>query len=93
MYNKFRTVSMALIVLQTTMPLLGFYVLDRILNEKYDKMALTKAGFIAYGVTAGFCLLCAMIPGVAGTFVGSSDAGMSEDRQPWDSVYTLPHSS
>ena len=78
MYNKFRTVSMALIVLQTTMPLLGFYVLDRILNEKYDKMALTKAGFIAYGVTAGFCLLCAMIPGVAGTFVGSSDAGMSE---------------
>ena len=78
MYNKFRTVSMALIVLQTTMPLLGFYVLDRILNEKYDKMTLTKAGFIAYGVTAGFCLLCAMIPGVAGTFVGSSDAGMSE---------------
>ena len=78
MYNKFRTVSMALIVLQTTMPLLGFYVLDRILKENYDKKALQKAGFIAYGITAGFCLLCVLIPGIAGTFVGSSDAGMSE---------------
>ena len=78
MYNKFRTVSMALIVLQTTMPLLGFYVLDRILKEDYDKKVLTKAGLIAYGVTAGFCLLCVLIPGIAGTFVGSGDAGMSE---------------
>ena len=78
MYNKFRTVSMALIVLQTTMPLLGFYVLDRVLNEKYDKQGLKKAGFIAYGITAGFCLLCTLMPGIAGTFVGSSDAGMSE---------------
>ena len=78
MYNKFRTVSMALIVLQTTMPLLGFYVLDRILKEKYDKQALKKAGFIAYGITAGFCLLCTLMPGIAGSFVSSSDAGMSE---------------
>ena len=78
MYNKFRTVSMALIVLQTTMPLLGFYVLDRILKERYDKQALKKAGFIAYGITAGFCLLCTLMPGIAGSFVSSSDAGMSE---------------
>lgn len=78
MYSKFRTVSMALIVLQTTMPLLGFYVLDRILKERYDKQALKKAGFIAYGITAGFCLLCTLMPGIAGSFVGSSDAGMSD---------------
>ena len=78
MYNKFRTVSMALIVLQTTMPLLGFYVLDKILKEKYDNQDLKKAGFIAYGITAGFCLLCTLMPGIAGSFVGSSDAGMSE---------------
>lgn len=78
MYNKFRTVSMALIVLQTTMPLLGFYVLDRILKEKYDKKALTKAGLIAYAFSAGFCLLCILAPGVAGTFTADSDSGMSE---------------
>ena len=78
MYNKFRTVSMALIVLQVTLPMLGFYVLDRILKEKYDLKNLRKAGFIAYGITAGFCLLCVLMPGIAGTFTGSSDAGMNE---------------
>ena len=78
MYNKFRTVSMALIVLQVTLPMLGFYVLDRILKEKYDLKNLRKAGFIAYGITAGFCLLCVLMPGIAGTFTGSSDAEMNE---------------
>ena len=78
MYNKFRTVSMALIVLQTTMPLLGFYALDKVLKEGYDKQTLRKSGFIAYGITAGFCLLCTLMPGIAGSFISSSDAGMSE---------------
>ena len=78
MYNKFRTVSMALTVLQVTLPMLGFYVLDRILKEKYEKKTMMKAGYIAYGVTAGFCLLCVLIPGIAGSFTGAGDAGMNE---------------
>ncbi len=78
MYNKFRTVSMALTVLQVTLPMLGFYVLDRILKEKYKKESFLKAGYIAYGITAGFCLLCALIPGIAGSFSGASDGGMNE---------------
>ena len=78
MYNKFRTVSMALIVLQVTLPLLGFYVLDRIMKETYEKKTLMKGMYIAFGITAGFCALCALIPGIAGTFVSASDAGMTE---------------
>ena len=78
MYNKFRTVSMALTVLQVLLPMLGFYALDRILKERYEKKALMKAGYIAYGVTAGFCLLCVLIPGIAGSFTGAADAGMNE---------------
>ena len=78
MYNKFRTVSMALIVLQVTLPLLGFYVLDRIMKETYEKKTLMKGMYIAFGITAGFCALCALIPGIAGTFVSASDAGMNE---------------
>ena len=77
-YNKFRTVSMALIVLQVTLPLLGFYVLDRIIKEKYEKRDFLKAGYISYAVTAGFCLLCVLIPGVAGSFTGAVDAGQPE---------------
>ena len=77
-YNKFRTVSMALIVLQVTLPLLGFYTLDRIIKEKYPKKEFMKAGYIAYGLTAGFCLLCVLVPGIAGTFTGAVDAGQPE---------------
>ena len=77
-YNKFRTVSMALTVLQVTVPLFGFYVLDRIAKERYEKTEFMKAGYIAYGITAGFCLLCVLIPGIAGTFTGAADAGQPD---------------
>ena len=77
-YNKFRTVSMALVVLQVTLPLLGFYVLDRIIKEKYEKKQVMKAGYISYAVTAGFCLLCVLVPGLAGSFSGAADAGQPD---------------
>ena len=77
-YNKFRTVSMALTVLQVTLPLLGFYALDKVIKEKYDRKTFMKGGYIAYGITAGFCLLCVLVPGIAGTFTGAVDAGQPE---------------
>ncbi len=77
-YNKFRTVSMALTVLQVTVPLLGFLVLDRFAKEQYEKKDFMKAGYIAYGITAGFCLLCMLMPGIAGTYTGAADAGQPD---------------
>ena len=78
MYNKFRTVSMALIVLQVTVPMLGFYVLDKVLKEKYSFKEFLRAGGIAWAVTAGFCLIAALLPGIAGTFTSSVDAGQPD---------------
>ena len=78
MYNKFRTVSMALIVLQTTMPLLGFYALDKILKGDYDKTQAARSASLAYVVTAGFCLVCWLMPGIAGSFSGSNDDGLPQ---------------
>jgi hypothetical protein len=77
-YNKFGTVSMSLIVLQVTVPLLGFYALDRILKEKYSFKEFSKAGLIAYMLTGVFCLICALFPGIAGSFTGSVDAGQPD---------------
>ena len=77
-YNKFRTVSMSLIVLQVTLPMLGFYALDKVLKGGFEGRKLMKACYISYGVTAGFCLLCAVAPGVAGTFTGAVDAGQPD---------------
>ncbi len=67
MYNKFRTVSMALIVLQIALPMLGFVVLDRIMNAHYEKRKLFISGGIAFALTAGFCLLCMLNSNIAGT--------------------------
>ncbi len=78
MYNKFRTVSMALIVLQFTLPMLGFLTLDRILKQEYSKKEFLRTGWIALALTAGFCLVCAVVPSVAGSFSGRADAQMQD---------------
>ena len=87
-YNKFRTVSMSLVTLQFLLPLLGFYALDKVLSSKIDRSEALKGLGIAYGVTAGFCLIFMLIPSLAGSFEGASDASLpgvladslSEDR-------------
>ena len=84
MYNKFRTVSMALIVLQITLPMLGFLALDRVMKDQFEKTRLFKAGGIALAVTAGFCLVSIMLPGIAGSFSSASDMAMLEG---WPAEY------
>lgn len=78
MYNKFRTVSTALVVLQVTLPVLGFVMLDRILKNGYPKAEVIKSTAIAFAVTAGFCFICILFPGIAGDFRGAGDAQLPE---------------
>ena len=78
LYNKFRTVSMALTVLQFTLPMLGFLALDRIVRQPDAVALFRKKGWIAAAITGGFCLLCALLPGIAGSFTGSVDAGQPD---------------
>lgn len=78
-YSKFRTVSMALIILQVTLPMLGFLVLDKILKGGFTAEQFRKPGIIALIITGGFCLLCFTFPGIAGDFTGASDAQMHPD--------------
>ncbi len=79
MYNKFRTVSMAIIVLQATVPMLGFIVLDRIVRCEYTKTEFRKAGLRALAITGGFCLVCLLIPGIAGTFSAEVDSQLPDE--------------
>ena len=75
-YNKFRTVSMALVILQFTLPMLGFLVLDRIIKSEYEEKAVIKAGLISLAVTVGFCLIA--MTGLGRTFTGPSDSGQQD---------------
>ena len=78
LYNKFRTVSMALVVLQVTLPVLGFLTLDRIVKDGYDRKNFLKKSGIAFALTGGLSLLFALIPTLAGDFTSASDAGQQD---------------
>ena len=78
LYNKFRTVSMALVLLQVALPLLGFLVLDGIVKGKYNQKDLLKALGWAFGITGGFCLVAWLAPGIFGSFSGPADEGMQD---------------
>lgn len=78
LYNKFRTVSMALVVLQFSLPVLAFMSLDKLVSCDDFATSFKSRGWIALAVTGGFCLLCALIPSLAGSFSGSADAGMPD---------------
>ena len=78
LYNKFRTVSMALVILQVTLPVLGFLTLDKIVKDGYDRKAFLKKSSIAFALTGGLCLLFFLIPTLAGDFTGPSDAGQPD---------------
>ncbi len=78
LYSKFRTVSMSLVALQFILPILGFVVLNNILNGGYERKTLLRGLYIAGGVTLGFCLICIFFPGIAGTFYGAGDSSYPE---------------
>lgn len=96
MYNKFRTVSMILIILQITIPVLAIITVNEILfgqsnkviGIKENKKAVAKGFCWALGLTAGFSLIFVLFPSLAGSFVSSADSqlpgeiasALSEDR-------------
>lgn len=74
LYNKFRVPSMILVVLQLTIPLLGIYTLNKILNGEFEKKTLIKGLKISIGITGGICALFAILPGLAGNFIAPADS-------------------
>jgi hypothetical protein len=73
-YNKFRTVSMILVIASFTMPLLGILTVQRILDGGINKKEWGKALLWSTGLTAGVCLILALLPGLAGSFMSASDS-------------------
>ena len=73
-YDKFRAVSMTLVIAEVTMPLLGFLGLaEMVKSTENAKKNMTKF-FIAMGVTAGFCLLFYLMPKTFFNFLSQEEA-------------------
>ena len=64
MYAKFRTVASILVIAEFTIPLLAMLGLKKILDTPSVLNNQIKYVYISFGLTAGFCLLFALMPSV-----------------------------
>lgn len=73
-YNKFRTVTMILVIAGFTFPLYAILTLQKLVNGEVDRKTWLKPLAWSVGLTAGIALVFALIPGLAGSFVSPSDS-------------------
>jgi len=77
-YNKFRTVSMTLVIPALAMPMLGMIALNKVFFGEIDKKKLYYALKWSAGLTGGLALLFALLPDLAGNFVSARDSSYQE---------------
>ena len=80
-YNKFRAVSMILVIAEFTMPLLGILALKVIVDGQSETKKLFKYLKISFGIVAGICLLFILLPGAFLDFSGAGDASFQKQYQ------------
>ena len=77
-YNKFRTVSMTLVIPALTMPLLAILTVNKIIFGEIDKKKLYQALRWSAGITGGMALLFFLLPDLAGDFVSARDSSYQQ---------------
>lgn len=77
-YNKFRAVTMTLVIAEFCMPLLGFLALRDIFNGTITKKEIIRGLKISAAITGGFILLLIILPGMAGSFLGQNEGTLPE---------------
>lgn len=73
-YNKFRAVSMTLVIAELCIPVLGFLGLAEITKSPENLKTNLKKLYIAFGITAGFCLLFYLMPKTFFSFLSQGEA-------------------
>lgn len=83
MYNKFRTVEMALVIPGLVLPVIGIWGLRDIFAGNVPE-AIMKKGFLwALGLTGGICLVIWLVPSLLLNFQSSYDARIMGQMPEW----------
>lgn len=91
LYNKFRTVSSALVIAEFTMPLLAMLALAEVLrrrdwlNEMQGKIQLA----LAFLLTGGICALFWLAPETAGDCITTTEADFFEQLRPYQAQLSV----
>lgn len=83
LYNKFRTVEMALVIPGLVFPIVGIWGLREILADKVDEARLRKGFFWSLGLTGGLCLVLWLMPTLLLSFQSAYDAQFQSRVPEW----------
>lgn len=72
-YNKFRAVTMILVIAEFCMPLLSVLALKEIFEKSPSKQEIFRSLKIALGITGGLALLFFIFPGIAGSYISNAE--------------------
>ncbi|MDH8702287.1 hypothetical protein M2138_001647 [Dysgonomonadaceae bacterium PH5-43] len=86
LYNKFRTVEMALVIPGFIFPIMGVLAIKELINTKIDTKQLINSLLISTGVVGGICFLFWLMPGAFFTFESSYDAQYGMPDWYYDAV-------
>ena len=74
LYNKFRTVSMILVMAELTVPLMAILGVQKIIEKELDKKTLVRHGKYSLGITGGVLLFFILFGSSLFSFSSPSDA-------------------
>ena len=74
MYNKFRAVSMTLVIAEVCMPILAFLALAEVMRNPEILKKNMYYLYVSFGLTAGLCFLFYIVPNVFFNFLSQGEA-------------------
>jgi hypothetical protein len=82
-YNKFRAVSMTLVIAEFCIPLLAILGLNKALSGEVDKKKLVKYLYYSAGIVGGICLVFAVAGSSMFSFVSPADVQYKAYYPEW----------
>jgi hypothetical protein len=82
-YNKFRAVTMTLVIAEFCMPILGILALKEFFDPAQDRKKLMRGLQLAAGITGLIALAYALVPGAFLSFVSANDTNYAQQFPDW----------
>ena len=82
-YNKFRAVTMILVIAEFALPLLGILAVKEFVENQVDKKKNVLRLQVAFAFTAITCLVLFFLPGMFLDFTGPNDAEVARQYPDW----------
>lgn len=82
-YNKFRAVTMILVIAEFCMPILGVLAVREFFNPDQDRKKLMRGLQFAAGITGLITIVYAVLPGALLSFVGAKDSSYAQQLPDW----------